>query len=554
MFQFLLCQDDHQDKRPKVRETEDDEFVILMPDVNVMTLRNLLLFVYTDHLPTFSEDGVIEAIELMKVAQDLFLPPQGIPNHEACSMRRLYAMCEMHLHTAMSPFNVGDILWGAVKIGSKRLEKDAYAGLARMKPMTDVDCNKRLIQALVRDPDLLALAMSAAAGNNKALAGEAPPDFSQSIPTPSMLRDLRHLLRKARTADCKQVDDSDYADCRLIAAGPSEERGLAAHRFILAARSEYYSTLLSAPMEEATTRQIRVSLQPAPSVPSMLALLNYLYTGEVDATVEGGDADAPMTPSNWLDVLSMLDGLGGTLAERASIKLRSKTLSFLQSSLGSMESSECWMLLREASIRQNPCVQSMAMACVMDDCTADKCADAASFAGWKQMPDLDWWTPAMESDLFRQFMNWSFKKATGKPTGHVDNASYDKWTLVVTNPWRNYNPRHQYNYSNTSEGNSYLVSIESLVGCGCSQNGLGSIEAHFDQPIYVDHILVAPLEHWGPARLSAAVVQVMSDDGQWVTVCDKLSGSMEAVYVCMVASKWRLHGNYIATSLFKFMP
>ena len=194
-------------------------------------------------------------------------------------MRRLYAMCEMHLHTAMSPLNVGDILRGAVKIGSKRLEKDAYAGLARMRPMKDVDCNKRLIQALVSDPDLLAVAMSAAAGSDKALAGEAPPDFSQSIPTPSMLRDLRHLLRKARTADCKQVDDSDYADCRLIAAGPSEERGLAAHRFILAARSEYYSTLLSAPMEEATTRQIRVSLQPAPSVPSMLALLKYLYGG-----------------------------------------------------------------------------------------------------------------------------------------------------------------------------------------------------------------------------------------------------------------------------------
>ena len=74
MLQFVLCQDEHQDKRPKVRETEEDEFVILMRDVNVMTLRNLLLFVYTDHLPTFSEDSVIEAIELMKVAQDLFLP------------------------------------------------------------------------------------------------------------------------------------------------------------------------------------------------------------------------------------------------------------------------------------------------------------------------------------------------------------------------------------------------------------------------------------------------------------------------------------------------
>ena len=533
-------QEEQLDKRAKLDDDESTEFVIAMPDAKAATLHHLLLFLYTDVMPNFNEDSVVEVIELMEVAQGLFLPQLGIPNHPVCSMRRLYAMCEDHLHGALSPLNAGEILRGAMKVGAKTLEKGVYVRLAEMQPAKEMDFNRRLIRALGSDPELLARAISAAAGSNEALAGELPPDFGgEDMPMPQLLSDLRLLLQTTREVDGKAADISSRVDCRLIAAGQSE---LGAHRFMLAARSEYYSAMLSAPMEEAGNRQIRVALEPGPSVNSLKALLSYLYTGEVEESI------TPMNGFDWLDVLAMLDGHGGEnyllLSDDASSTLRHRASDGLSSSIRRLSDADCWMLLRKAVVRQNTVAQRSAIRRVVKTCAANVFLDAASFDRWRQMPDADWWTAEMEIDLLRQVLKlkMSCEKTSGK--------SYDQWDLVVKNPWR---PDGQYG-SRTSAGNCNLVLDESPnMVCGCWHEDLGSIEARFAQPVYVDHILVAPLQGWEKSCLKEAELQVMSDDGRWETLCASLSGEREAIPVFTAAAQWRLHGKHVAASLFKFM-
>ena len=376
--------------------------MIEMPGAPTRTLRALLLFIYTDRLVAGDGIGVKDVFQLMTLAKGLFLAENdGV----CCCMRRLHALCEKYVYDAVEPSNVGEILSEAKKIGSKRLQKRVFVALANMQPLHDLDFNKRLIAALEHDQELLALAMSAAAGNNQLLIEEALPDYSlnSSIPPPNLLGDLESMLHTAREADGKPVKETGCIDCRLMAEGESEQE-LAAHRFMLIARSEYYKGVLLTSLAEAKSGEIRTSLKPEPSVGSMKALLKYLYTGTQHT-------EGVMTAFDWLDFLALLDGPGGKnylpLPDQECIRLRSVTLHCLQSQLAP---GDAWTLLRKAIVRQNEAAKSIAIRSVLKDCSLEKCRNAGSFEAWRgALPDTDWWTPELEADLFREFVKWSWE-------------------------------------------------------------------------------------------------------------------------------------------------
>eukprot|EP00435_Cladocopium_sp_Y103_P007170 s2583_g2.t1 len=396
----------NQAKRRRLAAGDNvDMSVIEMPGAATRTLRALLLFIYTDRLVAGDGIGVKDVFQLMTLAKGLFLAQ----NDGVCCMRRLHALCEKYVYDAVEPSNVGEILSEAKKIGSKRLQKRVFVALANMQPLHDLDFNKRLIAALEHDQELLALAMSAAAGNNQLLIEEPLPDYSlnSSIPSPNLLADLESMLHTAREADGKPVKETGCIDCRLIAAGDSEQE-LAAHRFMLIARSEYYKGVLLTSLAEAKSGEIRTSLRPEPSVGSMKALLKYLYTGTTQHT-EG--TQGVMTAFDWLDFLALLDGPGGKnyllLPDQECIRLRSLTLHCLQSQLAP---GDAWALLRKAIVRQNEAAKSIAIRSVLKDCSLEKCRNAISFEAWRgALPDAEWWTPGLEADLFREFVKWSWE-------------------------------------------------------------------------------------------------------------------------------------------------
>ena len=355
----------------------------------------LLLFIYTDRLVLGDGLGVKDVFQLMTLAKGLFLVQK---NEMSCAMRRLHALCEKHVHDAVEPSNAGEILSEAKKIGSKRLQNYVFVALANMKLLHDTDFIKRLIAALEHDQELLAMAISAAAGNLQVL-----PVYSQnsSIPPPNLLRDLESMLNTARQADGKPLKETGCIDCRLIAKAESKQE-LAAHRFMLIARSEYYKGVLLTSLAEAKSGEIRTSLKPEPSVGSMKALLTYLYTGK---TWPEGHV---MTAFDWLDFLALLDGPGGKnyllLPEQECSRLRPLALRCLESELAPGDS---WALLRKAIIRQNDAVKSIAIRSVLKDSSPEKCRDPVRFKAWSgAFADMDWWTPELEADLFREFVRW----------------------------------------------------------------------------------------------------------------------------------------------------
>eukprot|EP00435_Cladocopium_sp_Y103_P030316 s2944_g7.t1 len=376
-----------------------DMSVIEMQGATTRTLRALLLFIYTDRLVLSDGLGVKDVFQLMTLAKGLFLAQ----NDGVCCMRRLHALCEQHVLDAVEPSNVGEILSISKKIGNKRLEKSVFVALANMQPLHDPDFIKVLIAALAHDQDLLAMAISASAGNLQLLIEERLGAYSQnrSIPSPNLLQDLQSMLDNAREADGKPVKETGCMDCRLIAAGDSEQ-ALAAHRFMLIARSKYYKGVLLTSLAEAKSGEIRTSLQPEPSVGSMKALLTYLYTGKIQT--KGHE----MTAFDWLDFLALLDGPGGQnyllLPETECSRLRKLALYNLKCKVASVDS---WALVPKAIIRQNEAAKSIAIRSILKDNSLEKCRNAVSFEAWRGAPaDTDWWTPELEADLFREFLRW----------------------------------------------------------------------------------------------------------------------------------------------------
>ena len=263
---------------------------------------------------------------------------------------------------------------------------------------------------------------------------------------------------------------------------------MAAHRFILGARSQFYERMLSTPMQEAWTRNIPISTPLQPRIAAVKALLLFLYTGRLAETID----DEVVTSCDLVDLLSMA-GPGGQnylqLSEPAWAALRLEALRRIKASL---QGSTAWSLLRRSTAQHNQAVKSLALAAVLRSC-ASGCHDADSFRK-ESAPTEEWWTPKMENELLLELLHL---KCT--------EGEHKTWDLEL-----HHAAREDDSVQNHS-GNKYLLQDFTNRGSACiSRSGdWCHIVASFASHVHVDFVMVAPLEGWGPRSLKGAELQVM---------------------------------------------
>jgi len=227
------------------------------------TLRHLSEFLYTDALPlNWIDEGVYnnnqslsESISLMATARDLCplwsrsssstsssssfaVAPVALSSRAGTpSMRRLQTLCEAHVASHISLVNVPSSLARALDGNLDYIQHVCYQLLARDKPIANLQFSENLIGALSAYPQALAIAMAAASGVYQ------PPQPAESIETPdsTFVSDMELLFSYANSAQTssKSTEESTYClapDCSLVSGALS----FGAHRFVLAARSDYF--------------------------------------------------------------------------------------------------------------------------------------------------------------------------------------------------------------------------------------------------------------------------------------------------------------------------
>eukprot|EP00913_Durusdinium_trenchii_P014239 g13359.t1 len=464
-----------EDEGKKRQRCENDEATqMLSLDVSLDALRHFVEYLYTDRLD--GDLAVPLTAELMRLARerwreegDFFSPgqrrrspaPEGSPEPSGsgdppgprCAMQRLYTL--------------------------KSLEQNVYKWFAREKPALDISFNRHLMTALKDHPEELAKAIAAAAGNDH-LSSEASraEDVVKALPPPRLKFDLLELL-------------ASPGDCRLVA----EQLDVSAHRFMLAARSRYFASMLASPMREARTGELPVQTVPTPSKKSIQALLEFLYTGSLTASIES------LRPADFMDLLMVLDEGGGEnylqLAPETYTSLRRKVEGLV---VAKVDSKNMWMILRRAKLLKNPDISAHALKKVVKKTDFE---DAESFQQW-----------------------------------------VEAWTLQVEKPF----PESSGVYN--CRGRRYLLRSDTAVGSACA-NEIGSISAIFEEEVRVKSILLAPLDRFGPDALRRAALQVRGSSGTWHDL-GPLSGQRQRVQVNRSGKHWRLHGFNIAVSIFRF--
>mmetsp|Transcript_22421 Transcript_22421/g.44006 ORF Transcript_22421/g.44006 Transcript_22421/m.44006 type:complete len:716 (+) Transcript_22421:238-2385(+) len=122
-----------------------------------------------------------------------------------------------------------------------------------------------------------------AAGFYHSLCLTGPPDHSSQPPVSTLSFDLRRMINNPARADVTFI---------------VEDRPLYAHRVIIMARCEPFEVMLAGPMREANQREIHLRDQQYHVI---LALLEFLYTDEVQALTDGVDLNFA------LDLLAVAD-------------------------------------------------------------------------------------------------------------------------------------------------------------------------------------------------------------------------------------------------------
>ncbi|CAK9047101.1 unnamed protein product [Durusdinium trenchii] len=462
-----------EDEGKKRQRCENDEATqMLSLDVSLDALRHFVEYLYTDRLD--GDLAVPLTAELMRLARerwreegDFFSPgqrrrspaPEGSPEPSGsgdppgprCAMQRLYTLCEAHLFFRLSMETAVEILLVSIQGKSKSLEQNVYKWFAREKPALDISFNRHLMTALKDHPEELAKAIAAAAGNDH-LSSEASraEDVVKALPPPRLKFDLLELL-------------ASPGDCRLVA----EQLDVSAHRFMLAARSRYFASMLASPMREARTGELPVQTVPTPSKKSIQALLEFLYTGSLTASIES------LRPADFMDLLMVLDEGGGEnylqLAPETYTSLRRKVEGLV---VAKVDSKNMWMILRRAKLLKNPDISAHALKKVVKKTDFE---DAESFQQWCQGRDQGLvWSEQLEVQLLQDVLKQKCKQQ--QKLKQKLQKRVEAWTLQVEKPF----PESSGVYN--CRGRRYLLRSDTAVGSACA-NEIGSISAIFEEEV-----------------------------------------------------------------------
>ncbi|CAE7718208.1 USP33, partial [Symbiodinium sp. CCMP2456] len=446
-----------------VKDLERAFWAIFLLDVEVSTLRHLLLYLYTDALPDAFGITLTPALELLIFAGSLVSNPAQVFSGTSrmkksrledgpCVIRRLYALCEQHILASITGANVVEVLQTALNIGSKKLQDGVdrfLAGEGRdlIKCMT---FNQSLFALNTENPIAVARAVSAAAGNTQVLPSDAAGDSPQ-VPPSQLLEHLEVLFESARAADGKPLDLVSRVDCRICWEGQSGQATfqLSAHRFILAARSAYFAAMMSTPMRESSSGHIPISLPLAPSSAAAKAWLRYLYTSAFLDEVEG----QPLTTCALVDVLAIVDGPGGhnflQMSERAYSDVQQQVLASLEAARQT-ETTATMIFLQRSMAQQCKTALPAAFDDALEKCAGVDCQDLESFKACFPTAKEEWWTTAMVQDMHLQLL-WRRSSVTQTHSKEYDTARRREERIL----------HYRIFYHKLDQGEvSYLVSLD----------------------------------------------------------------------------------------------
>ena len=321
----------------------DSPASIVVSEAEGSTLRRLAQFLYTDVLPpAWSTEGaddnrvLSEAISLMTTARDLC--PLWTRSSSSSSlslsaenftagaplMRRLQALCEAHVASLITVANVHLALPRLLDGDSVYLQHVCYQLLSREKPFANLQFNGQLISAISAHPQAQAISMAAASG----LYQPSQPTGPIELPVSTFVADMHLFLAHANSAQAasEPAEDSTCSlapDCYLVSGALS----FGAHRFILAARSDYFKAAFCSSgsgggFSEGSSATLTLQFpEPAPSAAAIRAMLCFVYTGGLLSSVE-----ASLSSDDALDLLVLTgsadDESGGYFGLHESERLR----------------------------------------------------------------------------------------------------------------------------------------------------------------------------------------------------------------------------------------
>eukprot|EP00439_Symbiodinium_sp_Y106_P024466 s1336_g2.t9 len=378
-----------------VKDPERAFWTIFLVADAVSTLRHLLLYrlyLYTDALPEFFGVNITPALDLLIFAGSLVSSPAQVFSGTSrmkksrladgsCVVRRLYALCEQHILSSITRATMVEVLQTARKIGLKKLED----GVDRFLAGEGRDLIKRMTfnQSLV------------------ALNSEHPTAVARAVCRLPSCWNISKYFESTRAADGTPLDLVSRVDCRICWEEQSEQATfqLAAHRFILAARSAYFAAMLSTPMRESSSGHIPISLPLVSSSAAAKAFLRYLYTNTFLDEVDG----QPLTTCDLVDLLAIVDGPGGhnflQLSERACSEVQQQVLASLEGT-GKTAS---MIFLQRSMAQQCKTALPFAFDEALENC-AVVCPDLESFKACFPTAKEEWWTPEMEQEMHLQLL------------------------------------------------------------------------------------------------------------------------------------------------------
>ncbi|CAE7621745.1 USP33 [Symbiodinium sp. CCMP2592] len=395
-----------------VKDSDRAFWTIFLLDDAVSTLRHLVLYLYTDALPDSFGVNIIPALDLLIFAGSLVSSPAQVFSGTSRMkksrledgsrvVRRLYALCEQHILSSITTAHVVEVLQTALKIGSKKLQNgvDRFLAGEGRDLIKCMSFNQSLFALNSEHPIAVARAVSAAAGNTQVLLSDSGD--STEVPPSQLLEHLEVLLESTRAADGTSLDLVSKVDCRICWEGQSEQATyqLAAHRFMLAARSAYFAAMLSSPMRESSSGHVPISLPLAPSSAAAKAFLRYLYTSTFLDEVGG----QPLTTCDLVDLLAIVEGPGGhnflQLSERALSEVQQHVLASLE---GADKTASMIFLQRSMAQQCKPALP-LAFDEALENC-AVVCPDLESFKACFLTAKEEWWTPEMEQNMYLELL------------------------------------------------------------------------------------------------------------------------------------------------------
>lgn len=360
---------------------------IELPECSTTMLGHLLHFIYSDAIP--EKLSVDDAFSLMAVVSQL----HGSPGRPPLPIEeRLRDLCVVLIASQIRLDSVVHILFRSLFPQCVVLEHKCFAFLASTNPTRNEAFSRQLIDTLHAYPEALSRAITIAATGTY---NPSTPIEPIQIKSPGFTQDFTTLWRHTCVLGEVSDESGGKSDMVIEACGAS----VAAHSFLLCARSEYFKAALSSSEShsflESAVSCVNIKFpEPSPSLQSLQTFLRFLYVGSID------DPDWPIDGEVALDLLHITQSDGaGYFGLKDNSSLRAQALKALKLGL----SSENFFRLLRRSTAMN---QIHAR-----DVILDRIADRDEFPLFDDRLEIenaikhqefsDWWTLNDELDLFK---------------------------------------------------------------------------------------------------------------------------------------------------------